>query len=1024
MDGSLQTDWYATLLLNHGKNPTNGKYEYAVLPNVAKAASWTPTYKVLAHENTLHAVYVPGLRVLAVNNFGSGPVTVKSPGTGISYQISGTAAVIIREGEAGQETVIAVQDPLGANAAIKVTALNSALGTVGTKAANITVAQSGKDTVFTVAFESSKRFNTWQAAAVVTSNDAQNDARLVSASLGGRNVSAATNWDGGASIANSGELTVMIPSNAARDLALNLSASAGGVAVKWVKTAKGASAPNADSAYTGTYGGDTKLSVSDGDVIWLLLKAKDGQTKLYYKITVSVKSAEASVLAVGGRSIAPSAWAGNGLSPQSAYSLDLFTLSGAFSILRPADISVSPGAKAELYKVMTFTGSALSEIALSGNNTTVAMKLTAEDGATVRYYCIKAAVIDETKPSVSTCAPTGGAADAATGGNIVISFSEAMKRGAGTVTLSGSTGGVRPGSGVWSGGEKVYTVSYDGLALGTEHTIKLSGFTDPVGNVMDAAEFRFTTGRKSVSISGVSVAGKTYDGTAVVPVGEVSVTAGAAPVSDHAALVYTYTNTADNSTSTAPPVKAGAYTLVISTAPGDTTYAGVSETISFNINRATVVITAVDKTATAGDPAPDYTYRVAGLVGGDTLAAEPALTSNADMSAAGDYTITPAGAAVPDTGNYNLGIIYMNGTLTVNPSNDSPPVDPTPVDPTPVDPTPVDPTPVDPTPVNPTPVNPTPVDPTPVNPTPTAPIINKPDSSGQVTVPDVEIEEGKVKVDLTEGKSEFGAAASAEVVSQNADKEVVISGGSVNVVIPTGTLKAGDDINSMLVKPNGSGNLIQVTLPDGGTKILPIAVVTDDSASYVATIRGEYKIVSNTKTFQDAEEHWGQADIEFVGSRELFQGDGVNFNPEQPMTRAMLATALWRIAGEQSGNTQYGDVDSQAWYFDAISWTGESGLMVGSDGAFRPEDTLTREELCTVLIRFVEFYGLTLNEKTGDTGSFEDAAKVSGWAKQAMDAAISAGLIEGADGFLSPQNSATRAQTAAVFARFIRNVTR
>ena len=171
------------------------------------------------------------------------------------------------------------------------------------------------------------------------------------------------------------------------------------------------------------------------------------------------------------------------------------------------------------------------------------------------------------------------------------------------------------------------------------------------------------TDKTIVTISGVTVAGKTYDGTAVAPSGTATVTGSSG---DHLALVYTYTDLSDMSTISAP-TNAGSYALVISTDPTDPLYIGESAIISFTISKATITITADNKTATRGGAEPAYTYTVTGLATGETLGGALSVTCpTADMATAGTYPIVASGAAVPDLDNYNAAIAYVDGTLTVS----------------------------------------------------------------------------------------------------------------------------------------------------------------------------------------------------------------------------------------------------------------------------------------------------------------------------------------------------------------------
>ena len=111
-------------------------------------------------------------------------------------------------------------------------------------------------------------------------------------------------------------------------------------------------------------------------------------------------------------------------------------------------------------------------------------------------------------------------------------------------------------------------------------------------------------------------------------------------------------------------IPSGAHTIT-AVYGGSGSLNGTEETAEVTLRKATITITADDQQAGIGAAKPELTYTVSGLVGGDTLAAEPTLTCSADMDTIGQYPITANGAAVPSGGNYNEAITYVPGTLSV-----------------------------------------------------------------------------------------------------------------------------------------------------------------------------------------------------------------------------------------------------------------------------------------------------------------------------------------------------------------------
>ena len=199
----------------------------------------------------------------------------------------------------------------------------------------------------------------------------------------------------------------------------------------------------------------------------------------------------------------------------------------------------------------------------------------------------------------------------------------------------------------------------------TEGTVETYNVTISTRNYNDiTATLTFTTVAKTpVTISGVSVADKVYNGQAASYTGTPAAAADGEAV-EVSAYTYTWQN-AEGNVLSAAPVNAGSYKLVIAVAADDPNYVG-SATVSFTISKATVTVTVDDKEAYVGSDMPELSYTVSGLAAGETLATNPTLTCNADMDKAGKYAITASGAAVPATGNYNEDIVYVPGTLTVS----------------------------------------------------------------------------------------------------------------------------------------------------------------------------------------------------------------------------------------------------------------------------------------------------------------------------------------------------------------------
>ncbi len=152
-------------------------------------------------------------------------------------------------------------------------------------------------------------------------------------------------------------------------------------------------------------------------------------------------------------------------------------------------------------------------------------------------------------------------------------------------------------------------------------------------------------------------------------------------------------------------------------------------------------------------------------------------------------------------------------------------------------------------------------------------------------------------------------------------------------------------------------------------------------------------------------------------------GAGGFFSPNAPATRAVITEALWRAAGKPAaGETAvpFPDVADGASYAQAALWAKEQGVIQGIDGNFRPEDTLTREQLVTILHRY------TAEAAGGSADSlkdYTDAGRVSAWAREAMAWAVDRQIIRGKTATtLNPGDPVTRAELAVICQRTVQPV--
>ena len=166
---------------------------------------------------------------------------------------------------------------------------------------------------------------------------------------------------------------------------------------------------------------------------------------------------------------------------------------------------------------------------------------------------------------------------------------------------------------------------------------------------------------------------------------------------------------------------------------------------------------------------------------------------------------------------------------------------------------------------------------------------------------------------------------------------------------------------------------------------------------------------------------WYYGGVRYVLENGLMTGTSARtFAPDRPVTRAMLVTILWRLAGEPYGRVSpFEDVLPGSWYAQAVSWAYDKGIVTGVTAtSFQPGAPVTRAQLCAILCRYAALTGKN-TAASASLDAFIDRAQVSAYAEASVRWALQAGLLTGVgDGRLAPRSGATRAQLAVLLQRF------
>lgn len=168
--------------------------------------------------------------------------------------------------------------------------------------------------------------------------------------------------------------------------------------------------------------------------------------------------------------------------------------------------------------------------------------------------------------------------------------------------------------------------------------------------------------------------------------------------------------------------------------------------------------------------------------------------------------------------------------------------------------------------------------------------------------------------------------------------------------------------------------------------------------------------------------HWAYQVVDETTDKGIMNGfPNGNFGPEETTTRAQVAAMLHNASGDGSKDTEnhtgLWDVKDKEWYTPSINWAVENKVFNGSNGMFRPDDPITRQELCAVLRNYAAAKGMDLSYDADRMLRYPDSSQVSGWALESVRWAVENGIV-GGGGSLNPGGDAKRCETAKMVLLF------
>lgn len=286
----------------------------------------------------------------------------------------------------------------------------------------------------------------------------------------------------------------------------------------------------------------------------------------------------------------------------------------------------------------------------------------------------------------------------------------------------------------------------------------------------------------------------------------------------------------------------------------------------------------------------------------------------------------------------------------------------------------------------------------------------------------------KMAEKVTQGSSESGVGLTMK--TQHRNDTVTLHQGSV-ILLTAGSATASVSHGELVDVTTGTASSQGMLIPghrylvgEGAT-----AVVTMFSDTAKLAVEGNSSIHTagaSVTPFTDlSSADWYYSYVTYAYERGLLSGVSADvFAPKTSVTRAMLATILYRLADSPSmaANIPFTDVPAGQWYSTPVIWAVGAGVVNGvGENKFAPAAPITREQLAVMLRNYALSYLGQQDPGTGSTASFQDKNLISSWANDSVRWAVGQGILAGRDdGRLDPSGTATRAEVCTILQRFIK----
>ncbi len=291
----------------------------------------------------------------------------------------------------------------------------------------------------------------------------------------------------------------------------------------------------------------------------------------------------------------------------------------------------------------------------------------------------------------------------------------------------------------------------------------------------------------------------------------------------------------------------------------------------------------------------------------------------------------------------------------------------------------------------------------------------------------------KLNFAIYAGEIEADASLMTELKSRGAEllsgpvqfKIVMSNGDGAEIAI----IQLGSKVERRIAVPNTDADTIVTVWNEQLRQLqyVPVRYENVGGKAYAllpVSSDGLYANIVNRKAFADMQGHWARYEAEKLASMLIFEGKGEGiFDPNARLTRAETAALLVRALGIPAAaqSAALSDIAGK-WYETAVSSAAAAGLVTGyEDRSFRPNDSVTREELAVILARAIAYDSVSAsNALENGSALLNDSSEVSKWAAEAVQQMLAYGIVKGDHaGNFKPHQTATRAEMALMLSRLL-----